>query len=276
MKKIISILILMGVSSVTLAALQAQNNFGAVSVGTGGAGVASVDLVDGALINSATIPFYPQKQISFSYSSSRFSGAMVDNGREALFPAAIAYEQQSNDFYKKKNYHLILGYAVTSTFSLGLDFHYDEFRFLNVDEIHRQTLVNAGVFWQIAPAWGLGLTHRDVALTDTNLADTIDHVAITTLGVTYSYKNMAQFRFDVEKVEKQPSDRYIFKAGLESYINEWIVTRFGYRNDNIASMNFASAGLGFVGPQFGLHYAYQVEANNTVDPLHVIDLNFPF
>ncbi len=264
------------VSQNTFAAVQAQNIFGAVSLATGGAGVAIVDLTDSALLNAAVIPFYSQRQVSFSYSSSRFAGAMVDNGRDALFPAAIAYEQHSNDTYKKKLYHLILAYEFSPKFSLGLDFHYDEFRFLAIDEIHKQTLVNAGLLWQPNKTWSLGLTHRNVALTDTDLPDSVDRVTVTTLGASYVYQNLAQMRFDIETVEKQPSDRFIFKIGIESYINDWIITRFGYRNDNIASQNFGTAGVGFAGPQFGLHYAYQVEANNTVDPLHVIDLNFPF
>lgn len=258
------------------AAPQAQNTSGAVSTATGGAGVAVIDYVDGALLNPSVIPFFPTKQVNLSYSTSRFAGALIDHGKDALFPAGIGYEQQKNDVFKNTIYHLILAYPVGQRFSIGANFHYNQLRFLTSDTVYTQTLVNLGLIWQATKAWTVGLVHKDLALSDTDLADSIDHVATTTLGAAYVYETFAQLRFDIESVEKQPSGRYIYKMGLETYVNDWIITRFGYRNDNIASMNFGSAGVGFAGPQFGLHYAYQWEANNTVDPLHVIDLSFPF
>ena len=81
---------------------------------------------------------------------------------------------------------------------------------------------------------------------------------------------------DLETAENEKTEKMIYKMGLETFINDWIVTRFGYQNDNAHSLNFFTAGLGFVGPQFGLHYAYQSEARNIRDPLHTIDLNIPF
>lgn len=258
------------------AALQAQNTTGAVASAVGGAGVGVVDMNDGALLNAATIPFFPRKEMSLSYSSSRFSAVIVDNGREALFPAGLAFEQNSNDSYKQTVYHLIVAYPLAERFSVGADFHMNELRFLNnLTTIYRQTLANAGVFWRASKTVSVGLTHRDIALNDTDLPDSIDHVTSTTLGLSYVYETFAQLRFDVESVEKQ-SNRYIYKIGLETYINDWIITRFGYKNDNVASVNFATIGVGFAGPQFEFHYAYQSEANNTVDPLHIIDLSVPF
>lgn len=276
MKKIFLFSILIFQNQFSFAAPKAIHMTGAVSSATGGAGVGVVDMVDGALLNSSTIGLFPRKQVNISYSSSRFAAAIVDNGKEALFPAALAYEQFSNDSFKSNNYHLIFAYVVKSQFSFGADFHLNELRFLTSDIIHKQTLVNLGATWVVDRAWTLGLTHREVALSDTDLPDSIDHVAVTTAGASYVYKTFAQVRFDIESVENQPSGRYIYKIGLETFVNDWIVTRFGYRNDNVSAMNFATAGLGFAGPQFGLHYAYQSEANNTVDPLHVIDLSFPF
>lgn len=276
MKKIFVFLFLIFSHLFVCAAPKAQNTSGAVSVATGGAGVGVIDFVDGALLNPSIIPFFPTKQVSLSYSSSRFSGALVDHGKDALFPAGLAYEHQSNDTFKNTIYHLILAYPLGQRFSVGANFHYNQLKFLASDVVYAQTLVNIGMIWQATKSWTVGLVHKDIALTDTDLPDSVDHVATTTLGFGYVYETFAQFRFDIESVERQPSGRYIYKVGLETYVNEWIITRFGYRNDNIASLNYGTAGLGFAGPQFGLHYAYQWEANNTVDPLHVIDLSFPF
>lgn len=253
-----------------------QNNSGAVSSATGGAGVSVIEMDDSALLNPSTIPLFRRKQMSFSYSSNRFAGSLIDNGQEALFPAGIAYEQYSNDSFKNKIYHLILAYPLSKNISLGADFNLHETHYLNTETNYKQTRASVGFIWLPFKNFGFGLVHKNMALNDTDLPDSIDHVTTTTLGISYVYESFAQLRFDVESVEKQPSGRYIYKIGLETYLNDWIITRFGYRNDNISNMNFATAGLGFAGPQFGLHYAYQSEAKSTIDPIHIIDLTLPF
>lgn len=276
MKKIFLLLFLLYFIQPAMAAPKAQNFSGAVSTAVGGAGVGVMEIVDGALLNPSLIPLFPHKQVSLSYSTSRMSGIIVDHGKDALFPAALAYDQLSNDVYKNKIYHLILAYPLSDKFSIGADFHYNDFRFQNTDTSYTQTLVNVGLIWLAQKNWSFGIVHKDVALNDSDLPDTLDQVATTTLGMGYVYETFAQVRFDIETIEKQTTRRFIYKIGLETYVNDWVITRFGYRNDNIASQNFATAGLGFAGPQFGLHYAYQTEANSAVDPLHVIDLSFPF
>jgi hypothetical protein len=260
-------------------AAQIPNTSGAVSSAIGGAGVSVVDLDDGAFMNPATIPLFSRKELSLSYSSERFSANIVDNGADALFPAAIGYEKYSNDAFKSNVYHLMLAYAYESVVghvSFGADFNLNDTKLTGSDESYKQTRATAGFLWQPSKSFSFGLTHKNIALNDTDLPDSIDKVTTTTAGVAYVYESFAQFRFDVETVEKQPSDRFIYKIGLETYINDWIITRLGYRNDNVSSQNFTTLGLGFAGPQFQLHYAYQSEAKSTVDPLHIIDLSVPF
>ncbi len=279
MKKIfILISISLLIISKTYAA-QISNTGGAVTTANGGAGVAVVDMDDGAFVNPAVIPLFPRKELSVSFSSSRFAGNIVDNGNDAMFPAAIGYEKYSNDAFKSNVYHLILAYAYESVFgnvSFGADFNLNDEKLTGSDENYKQTRATLGFLWQPSKTFSFGLTHKNIALNDTALPDSIDHVTVTTAGLAYVYQSFAQLRFDIETVEKQPSDHFIYKIGLETYINDWIITRFGYRNDNVISQNFTTLGVGFAGPQFQLHYAYQTEAKSTVDPLHIIDLSVPF
>ncbi len=173
----------------------------------------------------------------------------------------------------------MLAYAyesVVGNVSFGADFNLNDMKLTGNDATYKQTRATLGFLWQPAKSFSFGLVHKNIALNDTDLPDSVDKVTTTTAGIAYVYQSFAQVRFDMETVEKQPSDRYIYKIGLETYINDWIITRFGYRNDNISSMNFTTLGLGFAGPQFQLHYAYQTEAKSTVDPLHIIDLSVPF
>ena len=279
MKKIISLIAVFIFNFSNLLAAQIPNTSGAISSATGGAGVSVVDVDDSALLNPAVIPLFPRKQMSFSYSSERFAVNLVDNGNEALFPAGLAYEKYSNDAFKSNVYHLILAYAFETQagkFSLGGDFNLNDLKLTGSEKSYKQTRANAGFLWQPSKAFSFGLVQKNIALNDTDLPDDIDHVTTTTAGFAYVYESFAQLRFDMETIEKQPSDRFIYKIGLETYLNDWIITRFGYRNNNILSQNFTTLGVGFAGPQFQLHYAYQLEAKSTVDPLHIIDLSVPF
>ena len=279
MKKIFALLAVSILFISNSFAAQIPNTSGAVSSATGGAGVSVVDVDDSVFLNPAVIPLFPRKQLSLSYSSERFSVNMVDNGADALFPAGIGYEKYSNDNFKSNVYHLMLAYAFETqagNISFGADFNLNDMKLTGSDESYKQTRATLGFLWQASKAFSFGLVHKNIALNDTDLPDLIDKVTTTTAGFAYVYQSFAQVRFDMETVEKQPSDRYIYKIGLETYINDWIITRFGYRNDNISSMNFTTLGVGFAGPQFQLHYAYQSEAKSTVDPLHIIDLSVPF
>ncbi len=261
---------------------KAQNTAGAVSTATGGAGVGVLDMNEGVLINPALIPAYKQKQMTFSYSKNRFGVSLADNGADALFPAVIAYEQLSNDFFKGKIFHLILAYdfakenSSSGAFTFGLDYGYNDFKILSTDKNYKQNKLSAGLFFQANTEFAVGLVYKNKGLNDTELPNSFDQASSISGGFSYVYQTFAQFRLDIEKFENQISDRYIYKLGLETYLNEWIITRIGYRNDNLNSLNFTTLGLGFAGPQFNFHYAYQTESKNSIDPLHVVDLSVPF
>ena len=65
-------------------------------------------------------------------------------------------------------------------------------------------------------------------------------------------------------------------AGLETYLNDWMIIRLGYQNNNVLSKNFTTAGLGFSGPQFGFHYGYLTNVSNRNEDRHTVDLGVPF
>jgi hypothetical protein len=55
-----------------------------------------------------------------------------------------------------------------------------------------------------------------------------------------------------------------------------VVFRLGYQNNQITAKDYISAGLGFSGPQFGLHYAYISNTADKSEDKHLIDLGIPF
>lgn len=257
-----------------------QTHYGSVSSATGNAGVATVEVTDGVHLNPATLPFYSKKQFTISYSDDLFLLTLADNGREALFPAALSYEKSSDEFIKTTSYKLALAYEINPKLSLGVHGSMKEIQLRSTEEKHKHIAADFGLLWKLIENLNLGAVYKNYAFSNTDLPDAFDKNSSFLLGLSYDYLNFAQFRVDIEKLNQDViglnSGAYNFKFGLESYINEWIVTRFGYMNDNIRSLNLLTAGIGFTGPQFGLHYAYQKESNDKQDSRHIIDLNIPF
>lgn len=249
---------------------------GAVSGATGGAGVGSLEDVDGIYLNPASIALFPKKSFAASFSKVHTNIHMTDNGRDAFFPAGLSYTKIDENGIQNQSYNLTIAYPINQQFAIGTAISLRELKIDGIDEKYRQTLVAPAIYFQIVDSVTAGIVWKNKELSDTDLVDNMDKISSVALGVAYIYEKFAKVRLDLETAENEKTDKMIYKAGLETFINDWIVTRFGYQNDNAHSLNFFTAGLGFVGPQFGLHYAYQSEARNIRDPLHTIDLNIPF
>ncbi len=254
----------------------AIENTGAVSAATGGAGAGVLEEIDGTHLNPASIALFSQKSFAASFSKYHTNIHMTDNGRDAFFPAAIIFTKSDENNIQTLGYHVALAYAVIENFSIGLDAELREIKIIGIDDKFRQTVLSPALFYQISDLFSAGLVLKNKALANTDLPDILDQNSSVTLGFGYTYEKFAKFRADLETAENEKTDKMIYKFGLETYLNDWIITRIGYQNDNAHSLNFFTAGLGFAGPQFGLHYAYQAEARNNRDPLHTIDLNIPF
>jgi len=278
MKKIIFIFCGLCFFSISIFNSQAQalQPTGAVAAATAETGVGSLEDVDGVYLNPASIAFFSKKSFAVSYSNQHLNAQITDNGAEAFFPAALMYMSSDRGGLQTKSLHLAVAYQVFKNLALGIDGAYRELRPTSQDQKFRQTILSAGIFYHVHKSVQLGFVSKNKPLNDTDLADSIDQGSTLAFGASYIYDDFAKFKFDVESNENQKIDRLIYKFGLETYINDWIVTRIGYQNDNVYSLNYLTAGMGFAGPQFGLHYAYQAEANKKTDPLHTVDLNIPF
>lgn len=249
---------------------------GAVSGATGGTGRGSLEGVDGVWLNPALIPILPQKNLTLGGSSENLQALFVDNGQDALFAAALMYHQTRNDIQNSKDYRLGVGFELVKNFSFGLDISFEEVELASLSEKYKPITSNIGLFYNMGPEFSVGLVSHQTPLNDLNAPEVLKNRSTIGLGLSTIFENFIKFKFDVQTEERQKAKNLIYMYGLESFMNEWILVRLGYRNDNVHSLNYLTAGVGFTGPQFGLHYAYQNEANSITDPLHTVDLNIPF
>ena len=262
----------------TFGFVQAKVVAGAVSASLGNSGVGILEVSDGIFNNPAQLAAYPQKHFGVSNTENQFQVHFADNGTDAFFPASLGYNQiKLPGNLEQKNFllHLAQGYPERK-FSYGLGLEYRTWKMKITETNFVQTVADLGVFYQPAEWFSLGGTISDIALSDTNLADSMDKSIQSFVGIGIGNVTFARFRFDVGSASNQNSSNMIYRGGLQTLLNDWIMTSIGYENNNILGTKTLTLGAGFAGPQFGVHYAYQKEANDVVEARHVVDLSVPF
>lgn len=141
---------------------------------------------------------------------------------------------------------------------------------------YRQTTLDLAATYAVASNLGIGLVANKVGASQVDLADNLQVQKTTALGLSYTYQYFARLRFDVESAPENKTDKLVYMLGLENYLNDWVIFRLGYQNNNVVAKNYFTAGMGFSGPQFGLHYAYISNTADKSEDKHLFDLGIPF
>lgn len=252
---------------------------GAVSIATGGSGRGAVEPIDGVLLNPATISDMPDKVFSYNYSSNNWAMTVSDNGRDSFFPAALVFSKVIEPVLDTQKLGLSFAtrrwnkIAIGGTVSL---MEYTHYLSSSSEQKYRQTNLDLAITYALAKNIGIGLVSNKVNSTKIDLSESLQPKNTTALGISYTYLNFARFRYDIETGAENKTDRLVHMMGVENYISDWIVFRIGYQNNNVVSKNYFTTGLGFAGPQFGLHYAYISNTADKTEDKHYIDLGFPF
>jgi len=253
---------------------------GSVSMATGGTGRGTVDPTDSVLLNPAIVAQIPTKYFSFNYATDQMGLTISDNGRQALFPAAIAFNRTEVDHLKTQNMGVAVAYSPKPKFAIGLMASLVEYSFDNNpaigDQKFRQTVGDLGATYAFSKNFAVGAVAYKVFSSKSDVDETLQRQRTLGFGTNYIYENFVRFRFDVESAPENKFNRLVYMGGVETFMNDWLVLRLGYQNNNVLSKNFTTAGLGFAGPQFGLHYAYLTNPADHDDDRHSVDLGIPF
>lgn len=252
---------------------------GAVSTATGGSGRGAVEPVDGVFLNPAMISDLSKKNFSFNYSAEQWGLAIVDNGADSYFPAALTMVRTDTSNLDTQQVALSLATTRWKRVSLGLTasmYEYVELGTGNIEQKYRQGVFDAGLTLAITPNFGFGIVGKKINSGKINLAENLQTQKTTAAGISYTYQKFARFRLDVETAPDNKTDRLVYMTGLENYVNDWLVFRLGYQNNNVIDKDYITAGAGFAGPQFGLHYAFISNTSTKSEDKHLIDLTVPF
>lgn len=251
---------------------------GSVSTATGGTGRGAIEPIDGVLLNPASVSKIKTQFFAFNYSNEQMAVTISDNGKDALFPAALAFVRTDVNNLKTQDMALVLATSILPQLSLGSTISLVEYSTTinTAEKKYRQTVADIGASFTVAKNISLGIVGYKVFASTAELEKSQQKQQLFAVGGSYTFDNFVRFRFDVESAPENKVDRLTYMAGLETYMNEWMIVRLGYQNNNVVSKNFTTAGLGFSGPQFGLHYGYLTNVSNRDEDRHTVDLGVPF
>lgn len=252
---------------------------GAVSTATGGTGRGAIEPADGLLLNPAVISEFPKKDFSVSYSDDDWALTVADNGKDAYFPAGLIFRR--TDMTVVETQQLGLAFATPRwkrlTFGGTLSlYEYTHNLSPAVEENYKQGVLDLGLTLALTSDFGFGFVAKKVAAGMVDLPESLQVQKTIGLGMSYTYQNFARLRLDVESGPDNDTKKLVYMAGLENFLNDWLVFRLGFQNNNVVVKDYFTAGLAFVGPQFGLHYAYITDIKDKSDSKHLVDLSVPF
>lgn len=255
--------------------VQAQVFNSSISTATGGTGRAAVEPGDALLLNSATLPHLQGRFLFTSVAQDEFVVSLSDNTKESTLPAGLSYVEKKSERtiagvlsnYKFSDIAITLADFIVDKWSVGLVGHYITQSLNQANYIHTNT--DLGFLFTPNPNLGVGLVFYNLFGEKADLPREIREKNYIGAGVNYIYHDTVRFRLD-------GTSEAILGVGIETYLNRFIITRFGYSNDFDDQRQLLAAGVGFNGPRFQLNYAYAGNTQKSSDYRHSVDMVIPF
>ncbi len=259
---------------------------GAVSSATAEAGRASVEATDAPFLNPASLPYLKGYIFSAGYATARdqtdsrgqdFAVAISDNMTETVVPTSLGFVQSKADFASEdqvvRDFRLNFGNFIRKGFALGIGVRYKDDQL--PENRYNQLNSNVGALMSMNENVGFAAVFENILGAKADIPESARLRPSMAFGGTYIYRRFFRTRADVITASNNSFDRPILAAGIETYMNKWIILRFGAQRRNEEKANVYSTGIGFTGPRFGIHYAYLSSPDLESFTRHTVDLAVP-
>lgn len=277
------------VVSFTMIHANAQYFNGPVTTAAGEAGRASLDPLESAFLNPASLSHFKNYYagVYWSDSSGVTSGqqrdvtaVISDSTPDKILPAAFAFTKRritgNGAPIEQKNYHLAVADRILSRLSVGVSGHRLESEINGVK--HNQHNFTLGLLFAASENFGVALVGYDLLDAGSDIPAEVQLKSSLAIGMTYVLQNFVQFKFDVsQQIRNNPKHRSRIMMGVDSALHEFFALRLGAQWDGLARQNFLSAGVGFTGPRLSIDYAFQKETSPADGgSRHLVDLRLKF
>lgn len=271
---------------ISLFFLQANAHVGSVSAATGDAGRAAIEASESPFVNPASLGFISGYYFSAGYGLTRQQSPLVsiepvqdlslsvtDNMRETVVPTSFAYLQETQDQAMRRQFKLSLGNFMTQKTAFGFAVLHQNDRLPETS--YGQTNMETGFIWAPNSSLGFATVFNNMIPPSTDVPEIYRLKQSGSLAATINYKRFVRVKMDITTDSDYALVRPLFAAGIESYMNDWFILRWGAQRDNEKATNKYTAGLGFIGPKFAFNYAYQNSREDLSLDRHSVDLVVP-
>ncbi len=260
---------------------------GSVNSATGGAGSAAIEASEAPYGNPAAMGFLKGYYFTAGFGSKTqrtvgsaqdIAVSLSDNMKDTVVPTSLSYVQTTTkpeigDEVLEREFHLGMGNMLAPGLGFGLGINYNDDRFMN-DRL-TQTNIDSGFLYAPTRDIGASILMENLLPLNKDVPEAYRMRQTTTLGASFNYKKFVRFKTDLITGSNNNFGKPTLAAGMESYLNRWMILRWGLQKNNEKAANVYSGGLGFIGPKFALHYAYQNSPQDESLTRHSVDMAVP-
>ncbi len=260
---------------------------GSVTAATGGAGKAAVEASENPFGNPAGLAYLSGYYFTAGWgaakqtnqmSSQDLSVSLTDNMRDTVVPTSLSYVQNSvrperSEESLNRDIKLSFGNFIRPGFAFGMGIEHSDDRLLNNN--YQQTNMQLGFL--VAPNKDLGFaaTFDNLLPTNKSIPQVYRQNQTMGAGISWNFKRLFRFKADLTSASNNTWGKPTIGGGMESYLNKWLILRMGASRNAEQEANIYTAGMGFVGPKFGFHYAYQNSPKEESLTRHSVDMAIP-
>lgn len=254
---------------VNVASAQVYNS--SISAAAGGTGRAAVEPGDATFVNPATLVHLRGHHLFSSFAKDEMAISLSDNSEESFLPTSLGFVQKKNAVLQgeleTQDITLSLAEFVVDKWAFGLTGHYVEQKLPTSS--YRQPNADLGFIYTPQAHIGWAMVAYNIFGEKNDIPEEFRIKSSVGAGFNYIYHATVRFRIDA-------TSESVYMAGLETYLNQFLITRIGYQNNTKDRRELITAGAGFKGPRFALNYAYQGNSQISGDYRHSVDLEIPF
>jgi hypothetical protein len=162
---------------------------------------------------------------------------------------------------------------VKSYWAVGITVH--GYQVQSEEQTWNHGSLDFGVMVTPVPEVGLALVFYDLGPGNSDIPEKLRLSPKVGLGFNHLYMDYFRSRIDLVSGPDQNFRRATVMVGFESYLNQWILARFGFSSNSYIKQDLSSLGFGLDLPRFRINYAYQFVTTNSKDQRHAIDIVIP-
>ncbi len=267
----------------------AQYLSGPVSSALGGAGIAANEEAEQLLFNPATLVHTKDLSIGAFFSDGyreknehdKFTGSTItDNTSDSGVAGGVGFFKRRRTFdvlptLDEVYAQVSLAKPVYKFLALGLSIEHYRQDVVGGDE-YRQTELSMGALYNPSPKFAVGFVVKNLRGRDEDVPALLQLKDELGVGINYILMETFRARFDVvQQTQLNPDQDRVYKAGIESFIDAFLVLRMGYQINELEDRNYYSLGFGFTGPRLKIDYSYQQNEDYTKGAMHSVDFRLP-